>query len=1127
MQKAAAPASRQSAPRAAGAARVAQSLAPAIHAGLESPATTLDDTARRFFEPRFGFDLSKIRIHHSPAAAESAEALGANAFTVRDHIVFNQGRYDPNSSRGRRLLAHELTHVAQNRSKPNSLAPQRDTKSDVKAKSGPKTKKFWVKTQVPLTSEALLHEFVKQYFKFSTEEQVAKQLPRWHFIGQAMYVTEADAKRGGIWIPVQDPNLADFDARSPEEQKAINSETDQRFWNETGYKPNTPLGKSAEDQQMAGQWMAVRSEVQLEHTELQQIQNLPPAVKAILFAGDSKSPQISREDYPKVLALAARLQQLTPEQLNDYKETVTGDTTSFDVMNRSLDMYLAKQQGREDMHAATDAAAAPLIGAGDLYDLYLKYKDAKSEAGIHPNFATGMPLPPTGGQLRDADKAEAALLAALIPRDFPTIAAFEAAIEAFRVQFRTEALDLALAVIDRYDHMLFMAEKKFSDKQNTDALTSQIAASGASADYSAASDKRSTALVIQMGSDPMDRKGPHIGPTPSEIASQTRREAAALTAQADSKVDSASGKDPFITARGTDREKLATSDAAGVQTYLLAEVKDRKQKAADSRAEFTGNPDHIFELDDLVEVTRSSMKLDPKGIYNRIVNDFVAKQKLGKLLSTATQVLIAVALAMLVPGGGWLAAAAMLGNAALSSYQAYEAYKEYKRDSAEYDIGFIQEEPSLVWVGVSIAAAALDLGMPVAQVLKGSAKGLSVIKGPLEEFARDAAKLGKAGEAVAEGGDAASILARLSKQIDEAEGLEQAVKNAIKSHAAAEIGFKKAAGNIMGRMFSGVDPYEGSKLIYYAIKREVNTITKLSADAEWLSLVGDITKMPNADKKALTESFEQVKKFMNASKNMDEESRLKFLYRLSQERAGGEGAFENLMTDVKAWKPKTEYQVAAEHGLDEAYKDVRTFKDERDAAKAELRAGPKTPDGKPDQARINELRKDLSQLEDQTDRLGNVQREGLITKAGRKVSEAEKIAERAAVDPKTMMRQAFGSSEERLQALAKLDEPPVTGLKIKTRGGIHPDHIVSLQRITKMDGFGKLRPSERNMLAVWRDNLVAMDTSANLSKGERSWGAWKQASFYYDEATIQTMLTRENAMADTLQKWILTTTKGR
>ena len=204
---------------------------------------------------------------------------------------------------------------------------------------------------------------------------------------------------------------------------------------------------------------------------------------------------------------------------------------------------------------------------------------------------------------------------------------------------------------------------------------------------------------------------------------------------------------------------------------------------------------------------------------------------------------------------------------------------------------------------------------------------------------------------------------------------------------AAKLGFEKAAGKIMGRLFAGVDPYEGGKAIYYAIERGSNTITKLKADAEWLSLVGDITKMSTADRKALTESFEQIKKFMNASKHMDEETRLKFLYRLTEERAGGEGAFENLMTgDVKAWKPKSEYQVAAEKGLDEAHKDLRSFKDQRASDLAELRPAKDTRWKARPWRRIKELRDNIRELE------GHADHEGLIKDAQRKVYKAEDIA---------------------------------------------------------------------------------------------------------------------------------------
>lgn len=86
---------------------------PVVDAVVDSPGRPLDGSARAYFEPRFGIDLSTVRIHDDAAAAESARAVGAHAYTVADHIAFADGRYAPSTERGRQLIAHELAHVAQ------------------------------------------------------------------------------------------------------------------------------------------------------------------------------------------------------------------------------------------------------------------------------------------------------------------------------------------------------------------------------------------------------------------------------------------------------------------------------------------------------------------------------------------------------------------------------------------------------------------------------------------------------------------------------------------------------------------------------------------------------------------------------------------------------------------------------------------------------------------------------------------------------------------------------------------------------------------------------------------------------------------------------------------------------
>lgn len=73
----------------------------------------LASAERGFFESRIGHDFRRVRVHTDLHAIEMANALNAEAFTTGTHIYLNQGRYNPESRSGKRLLAHELTHVVQ------------------------------------------------------------------------------------------------------------------------------------------------------------------------------------------------------------------------------------------------------------------------------------------------------------------------------------------------------------------------------------------------------------------------------------------------------------------------------------------------------------------------------------------------------------------------------------------------------------------------------------------------------------------------------------------------------------------------------------------------------------------------------------------------------------------------------------------------------------------------------------------------------------------------------------------------------------------------------------------------------------------------------------------------------
>lgn len=90
----------------------AESTAP-IRSVVRSAGEPLDAATRAFVEPRFGRSFDDVRVHTDPAAARSAAGVSARAYTLGSHIAFASGQYSPGTSEGRRLLVHELAHVAQ------------------------------------------------------------------------------------------------------------------------------------------------------------------------------------------------------------------------------------------------------------------------------------------------------------------------------------------------------------------------------------------------------------------------------------------------------------------------------------------------------------------------------------------------------------------------------------------------------------------------------------------------------------------------------------------------------------------------------------------------------------------------------------------------------------------------------------------------------------------------------------------------------------------------------------------------------------------------------------------------------------------------------------------------------
>jgi len=134
---------------------------------------------RAFFEPRFGYNFSQVHIHNDPEAAKLARALNAEAFTYGRDIYFREGRYNPGTLTGKRLLAHELVHVVQ-----QTYMPQGIYYSNNRGKT---KRKFSVKSQT------LVSKYTKSFIIQPREIYCPSKLTWGDFMGKVPTNASMDA----------------------------------------------------------------------------------------------------------------------------------------------------------------------------------------------------------------------------------------------------------------------------------------------------------------------------------------------------------------------------------------------------------------------------------------------------------------------------------------------------------------------------------------------------------------------------------------------------------------------------------------------------------------------------------------------------------------------------------------------------------------------------------------------------------------------------------------------------------------------------------------------------------------------------------------------------------------------
>ncbi len=710
---------------------------------LRSGGAQMDVPTRLFMEERFGYDFKNVQIHNDASAHRSSAGINAKAYTHQNHVVFGKDYYRPHSVEGKQLLAHELTHVIQQNENVNL--------KKIQLKPGEKKQySFHIKVPASITQQPLIIAMYRQAYGIAdpsviikgtwtgmpSDEKLATLAGRelTFSIDQSLYDQNVqklhpefnNARDNNEEQDADKKRQEDFSTTAPELKKEIVDEIDKEFYKRSGKEPGYKIQPGDKDD--IALWKQIQTEVL---KEKQIIDNMPPAVKE-LFKGPLL---ITPDNYKDVARIAYKLSQLSYGELEDYKNKINAAAADLSTFESAIDRYIEEVKQRKEDTEAQDKLIQKLYGLEALYQKYKKWNRSD----------------PTETQ---------ALNEELKANNFPGgILEFEKFIADYLHAFRTETVKIGLDILMRYESVLYKEGLRYQNPSEVGALYQQLAP--LRAEYPQfEKNAREYNDFQQEKADYEERKrlpgnGGIEGPSKErEAAADLAGKEALKHREAERQsVIAISGTFPILKEdnlpldRRLDKAAMAKADTTQLMALLKVHIEARREDIKKTEDTITSDPDKIFTLDKLLEASVKQQNIEPTSIFGQIVQDKISIIKRTDIIIGFLVAVFAIALTILSFGTGIIAAGAAVTAFGLSSILAYQEFKKYESEHAAYGAGLLSDDPSLVWLIVSIAGAALDLGQAVKAVkaISPLAKTLDATK-DLIAFNEGIKALEKAGE---------------------------------------------------------------------------------------------------------------------------------------------------------------------------------------------------------------------------------------------------------------------------------------------------------------------------------------------------------------------------------------------
>jgi hypothetical protein len=513
----------------------------------------------------------------------------------------------------------------------------------------------------------------------------------------------------------------------------------------------------------------------------EQVKNIVANGKSVKYTISAKNNSIEKEtkelspdkkqfikdatstiDYIQNIRILDLLKQLSDEEIADYNNKISGQTTDPAAIEASLKAYIENRDKNRKNKDELETVKTKLYGLEDLYKEYTEYKSLLSyNKPVHSGqrFSTRKIENERIDGINVRNNAAAKKLTESLNKNgFKSISEFESFIKRYETAFENETVRIGVETLQHYKHTLYKEEKKLSDDAFLDRLSQGIIKSGAKQNFNDADDARDAASAMDFAEKP----------TSSERAlkKEMKNEANQKERQGNNAIQSLSVHTPLVNDPNFDKEAFAKiTNKADLKAFLQDYITTQNQKVDSVISNIQENPEHIYELDNLFQASYAKQKIEKDTIYDSIIKAKNKKLSNQKILIGICKAIFAIALIAITWGAATpvvIAGGAL--SLAVSIDAAYEAINEYKDKKEFHDVGLLSDDPSLVWVVLAIAGVALDAGA-LAAVLK-SAK-----------------RIATATKAFNEAEDATKAITKLENDLSKIEGLNSKIQQNIVKQA--------------------------------------------------------------------------------------------------------------------------------------------------------------------------------------------------------------------------------------------------------------------------------------------------------------------------------------------------------